>query len=187
MSEEERKEDQQKKKPSNLTVKNIFIIVLVIISIPIIILYLPLYGIWYLIYSFWLSLRVRIQWYPKGKKMLFVYSNSPNWKEYLENNILPNISENAVIINWSERSKWHWKNKPLELKIFKHWTGVFRYIHISSRKKKWYGEEFNPIAITFVPWWRVEVFRFWRAFRDFKHGKDKKLRELENQMFEILK
>ena len=65
MSEEERKEDQQKNEASNLTTKDIFrvavSIIVIIICIPIIILYLLLYGIWYLIYSNWIVLRVRIQ------------------------------------------------------------------------------------------------------------------------------
>jgi len=185
MREEERKEDQQKNEASNLTIKDIFYIAVFIIFLPLYILFYLLYGVWYLIYRRWLVLRVRKQWYPQGKKMLFVYSNSPNWKEYIEENILTKISEKAVIINWSERSKWSWENKPLELKIFKYWTGVIRHFDIKG-KKKWDGKEFNPIAITFVPWWRVKVIRFWQAFKDYKHGKDKKLKELENKLFKIL-
>jgi hypothetical protein len=164
-----------------------FCAILFIILIPLILVILLLYCIWNFICGFWLKLLVRKHWHPQGKNMLFVYSNSPNWKEYIEENILTKISGNAVIINWSERSKWDWTNKPLELRIFNHWTGVFRYIHTGSGRNKWDGREFNPIAITFVPWWRVKVVRFWQAFKDYKHGKDKKLKELENQLFEILK
>jgi len=117
--------------------------------------------------------------------MLFVYSNSPNWKEYIEANILPRISSYAVVINWSERSKWEWEKKPLEFKVFQHWTGVRRYFF--KAKKKWDGREFNPVAIIFVPWWRRTVLRFWQAFKDFKHGNKKSLTNLESRFFEIIK
>ena len=116
--------------------------------------------------------------------MLFVYSNSPNWKEYIEDNILPKISEKAIVVNWSERNEWDWEDKALELRIFQHWTGLSRYFQ--KGKKKWDGREFNPIAITFVPWCRVKVFRFWKPFKDYKHGKDKKLKELESKLYKTL-
>lgn len=160
------------------------IIILFIIFLPLIIPLGLLYYIWNRIYGFWLKLLVKRCWYPKGKRLLFVYSNSPNWKEYIENNILNFISKKAVVINWSERSEWNWKYKKLELKIFKHWTGLYRYFQ--KGKKKWYGRDFNPIAIIFIPWRKVTVIRFWQAFKDFKHGKDKKLKDLEKQLFSIL-
>ena len=161
--------------------------ILLIILIPLILVILLLHCIWHFICGLWLKLLVKKHWYPQGKNMLFVYSNSPNWKEYIEENLLSKISKNAVIINWSERSEWDWTKKPLELRVFRHWTGVYSYIQMSCGKKRWDGREFNPLAITFVPWWRVEVFRFWQAFKDYKHGKDKHLKELESRLFDILK
>lgn len=116
--------------------------------------------------------------------MLFVYSDSPNWKEYIESNILPKISSHSIIINWSERDNWNWTRKPLELKIFKEWSGIQKYFF--KDKKKWDGREFNPIAITFIPWWKRKVFRFWQPFKDFKHGKEKTLKDLESKLFRIL-
>ncbi len=144
-----------------------------------------IYGIWWIIYGTYLSFLVRSRWHPQGKYMLFVYSNSPNWKEYIETNILSRISTHAVVINWSDRSEWDWEKKPLELKVFQHWTEIRRYFFKS--KKRWDGSEFNPIVITFIPWWRRKVLRFWQPFKDFKHGKEKPLKELEAELFEILK
>ena len=73
-----------------------------------------------------IKLGVLLRWYPKGKSLLFVYSDSPNWKEYIKTNILPNIERRAVILNWSKRSDWSWNklNKPLELRVFQHWGKV---------------------------------------------------------------
>ena len=167
------------------SLKEFFLVLGIIPLIPLLLGIGIISGIWWIICGTWLGFLVRLRWYPQGKYMLFVYSNSPNWKEYIEANILPRISSYAVVINWSERSKWEWEKKPLEFKVFQHWTGVRRYFF--KGKKKWDGREFNPIAIIFVPWWRRKVLRFWQAFKDFKHGKKKSLTNLEAQFFEIIK
>lgn len=139
--------------------------------------------VWRLIWGTWLGLRVKSQWYPQGKRMLFVYSNSPNWKEYIETNILPKIASQATVLNWSERSQW--KDKSLEIQVFQHWASVKKYFW--RGKTKWDGAEFNPIAITFIPWWKRRVFRFWQPFKDFKHGKEQSLKKLEVELFQVLK
>ena len=157
---------------------------LFIVILPLIPFLILGYFIWRLIWGTWLGFLVKSQWYPQGKYMLFVYSISPNWKEYIETNILPRISAHAMIINWSDRNQWNWKKKPLEFRVFKHWTGVIEYSF--KGKKKWDGNEFCPVAITFIPWWRRKIFRFWQPFKDFKHGKEKPLKELEAQLFKIL-
>lgn len=72
----------------------------------------------------------------------------------------------------------------MELSVFKHWTGVKRYFYLG--RKKWDGEEFNPIAIVFKPWWKPKIFRFWKAFKDHKHGNEEKLKALENKFFNVL-
>jgi len=167
------------------SIKEIFVALICVLIIPFIPVILTLAGIYWIIRTTWLILLVRLTWYPQQKYMLFVYSNSPNWKEYLESNILPRISTHAVVINWSDRSNWDWSGIPLELKVFKHWSGVSRYF--LEGKWKWDGEAYNPIAITFLPWWRPRVFRFWQAFKDFKHGKDRNLKKLEAKLFHVLK
>lgn len=166
------------------TIKDILLVTLAIALIPILILLIPFFVIYMIVSGLWFRLLVKLKWHPQKKYLLFVYSNSPNWKEYIESNILPKISPYAVIINWSERSDWDWKKKPLELKIFKRWTGVQRYFF--KGKKRWDGKEFNPVAITFLPWWKCKVFRFWLPFRDFKHGKEKPLKDMETKLFKVL-
>ena len=131
----------------------------------------------------WLGFQVRQKWFPKRKFLLFVYSDSPSWKEYIEQNIIPKISSKATIINWSERSQWEWKG-TLELKVFRHWTGVSQYF--DRGRKKWNGKEFCPAAVVFNPWWKPKVIRFWQAFKDFKHGKDFGLKKCEKDFFDLV-
>jgi len=128
--------------------------------------------------------KVKINWIDKGKNALFVYSNSPNWKDYIEENILPKISQKSHVLNWSERSQWDWNKKSLELRVFKNWAGVERYtVKEFKRKIRWSGEEYNPIAIIFEPWQKPKVLKFWKPFKDFKHGNEKSLKEMEDELF----
>jgi hypothetical protein len=103
-----------------------------------------------------------IVWSPRGRRVLFVYSDSPVWKEYVETNILPRLPKSAVILNWSQRSRW----RSVDLAVW-----LFRF----------YGgwREYNPLALVIRPLRGPRVFRFWRAFRDFKHGKVETLQRLE--------
>lgn len=50
--------------------------------------------------------RFRVVWRPKGKDVLLVYSNSPHWQRYVEENWMPRWGHRAVVLNWSERSGW---------------------------------------------------------------------------------
>ena len=42
--------------------------------------------------------------------------------------------------------------------------------------------EFNPLAIVFPERGLVQVIRFWQAFRDYKHGKERALRAAEAEL-----
>ena len=162
-----------------------------ILSTLLIVIFFPLLIIIWIIHDFYLFLKgkilchvIKLKWFPRGKNMLFVYSDSPNWKGYIEKNIIPKIEKNAIIINWSERSQWNNKRQSLEVLVFKHWARVSSYSF--NGKKKWRGEEFNPIAIVFIPWNKPEIFKFWQAFKNFKHGKDKTLKKIESDLFQKL-
>jgi|GEM_PF-2809985 len=94
------------------------------------------------IYRFVLHLCVVIFWLRRGKRILFVYSDSPNWKEYIEGNILPRIVDQAVVLNWSERSRWE-RGSSLAAFCFR------AYSH---------GSDFNPMAVVFRPSQRRQSF-----------------------------
>ena len=48
---------------------------------------------------------VWIRWSLTGTRVLFVYSNSPVWQSYIENNIVPRLPPKSVVLNWSEELK----------------------------------------------------------------------------------
>lgn len=129
-----------------------------------------------------------------GRRGIIVYSSSPNWQTYIETHWLPALADQAVILNWSERATWA-ERHPFEQRVFRRYGGE---------------REFNPLAIIFRPRRRfatlrawldgirrldpsgmfapnardTEVVRFYQAFRDYRHGKDRLLRAKETAMFE---
>jgi len=102
----------------------------------------------------------------RGTNTVFVTSDSPNWNEYIQDNIIDRIRAGAIVLNWSEHA--HWKRFSLPVRIFFHFAG---------------STEFNPIAIVFRPFHRTRVFRFWQPFKDHKHGKVEPLKEMEKEFF----
>jgi hypothetical protein len=108
----------------------------------------------WLVVTLAIYLAVWVSWLPRSKSILFVYSDSPSWYDYVETNILPAIKDRAVILNWSQRSQWP-RFGSLAVLAFKHFGGY---------------REFNPMGIVFHPFRRAKVFRFWQPFKDYKHG-----------------
>ena len=131
--------------------------------LPLAVLALAAYGVAALL----LHLALWLVWVPFGRRVLFVYSDSPLWQEYVEHNILPRLPSGSVVLNWSKRR--HWSRWTLA-----YWT--FRFF--GGRR------EFNPIAVVVRPLRWSRVFRFWRAFRDFKHGRREPLTRLEREFLE---
>jgi hypothetical protein len=105
----------------------------------------------------------------RGKFIIFVYSNSPNWKSYIEANILPQIQDHAILLNWSDRGQW--KKTEWAVQAFHHWGGQ---------------ENFNPLAIVFCNLVDVRIIRFYSAFHDFKHGKVIPLQKAEAQLLDLV-
>lgn len=128
-----------------------------------------LYMILKFLYSLWLRLSFYCKWIKKGKNIIFVYSDSPNWKIYVEENILPKLESSCITLNWSERSKWKDDNL-LESRIFYHWGGY---------------NDYNPMAIIFISFFKVKTVRFYEAFKEYKHGKDVLLNQRLQELFDI--
>jgi hypothetical protein len=115
--------------------------------------------------------RFRAIWGTQGRDLLLVYSNSPHWQRYIEAAWLPKWGHRAVVLNWSERRQWG-RPAPPEVALFRAFAG---------------GTEFNPLAIVVPARGRhVHVVRFWRAFRDFKHGKNRLLQAAEEELARLL-
>ena len=140
-----------------------------IVVLPILLLALP-----FLAVGAWFDRRKRRRlqrefqnrWGGQGKRLLLVYSNSPNWQAHIEANWLPQLESIAVVLNWSERGTWA-ERHSFEADVFRTWAG---------------DREFNPLAIIIPADGPVRVIRFWQAFRDYKHGKDRTLRAAEAEL-----
>ena len=111
--------------------------------------------------------RFRAAWGVHGKDLLLVYSNSPHWQQYIEETWLPRWGHRAVVLNWSERSTWKGSARA-EVELFRAFAG---------------DREFNPLGIAVPQQGRhARVVRFWRAFREHKHGKARLLIEREAEL-----
>jgi hypothetical protein len=112
-----------------------------------------------------LYMLVWVLWLPRGKDTLFVYSNSPIWGEYMREQVLPMVQERAVVLNWSERSKWRKWSFPAH--VLRSFGG---------------GQEFNPMVVLFRPFRRAQTFRFWSAFKRWKSGDTEPVERLRNEL-----
>ena len=72
------------------------------------------------------------------------------------------------MLNWSERKKWKFSLATL---AFRHFGG---------------DREFNPMGLIFRPFRWVKTFRFFKPFRDLKHGKPDALQKMEAEFFAAL-
>jgi hypothetical protein len=121
-----------------------------------------------LLWHFGLLFALWTFWRTRGRSILFVYSDSPSWREHIEQSFLPRLEGKAIILNWSERAKW--KNS-LTVFAFNHWGDK---------------REFNPLGVVFRPFRRPRVFRFHQPFLDFKHGKPGVLARMEAEFFGLV-
>jgi hypothetical protein len=122
----------------------------------------------YVLAGLLLHMAVWCIWCTRGRDVLLVYSDSPIWQTYVEEQLLPKLRHRAVILNWSERRTWR---RTLAVTLF-HFFGGSR--------------EFNPMAIAFRPFRMARSFRFYKPFRDFKHGKPESVTLLTEQLFVYL-
>ena len=134
---------------------------LILVVAPLAIMYFIVAGI---------SLRVIIWswWCPRGRSILFVYSNSPIWHDHVEEHIVPHLGERAVVLNWSERKRWR---ISLARMAFHHFGGYRR---------------FNPLGVVFRPFGRTRTFRFWQPFQDLKHGHPEALHKMESEFLGLI-
>ncbi len=103
----------------------------------------------------------------KGKFILFVYSDSSNWKDYIETKILPRIETRSIVLNRSKRREWETR-MSFETKVFNHWAG---------------SGEFTPMALILPLIGKVKVIRLWQPSQHSKSKKDGISREAEKALF----
>ena len=151
--------------PKWLVVLGVILSPLLIVVIPAILL-LALFA--YLTSTVCLHIIIWSWWCIRGNDILFVYSDSPIWHDYVEQRILPHLGERAVVLNWSQRKRWR-----LSL-------ARMAFYHFGSYR------QFNPLGVVFRPFRRTRIFRFWQPFRDFKHGNPEALHKIETEFFGLI-
>jgi hypothetical protein len=122
-------------------------------------------------YRFWLKVRFWLRHGRKGRAILFVYSDSSNWKDHIETKILPRLEACSVILNWSKRREWE-SSMGFEASLFEQWAG---------------RGEFTPTAILFPLLGKVKVFRLWEGSGNSKQGKNKVSKAAEQSLFVAVK
>ena len=144
-------------------------LVLLLLLSPLLLPLLVVLVVAWLVGALALHFLILILWLPAGRRVLFVYSNSPTWKRHIEAEVLPRLPSTAAVLNWSERSQWpRWS---LSVWLFRFYAG---------------NRAYNPLAIVICPWRGPKLFRFWRAFRDSKRGNVEPLRALEASFFQSI-
>ena len=123
-----------------------------------------------LAYRFLLRLVFEVLVAAKGRRILFFYSRSPVWQDYVERNWLPRLADHAMVLNWSDRASWkgRWS---FAVWVFRHWAP---------------RDNFNPMAIVFPPFRPAKRVGCYYAFRDWKHGNQQALQDAEKQLFTYL-
>jgi len=143
------------------------LLMLIVLS-PIIIPLLIFTLLYHLIAGSFLYVAAWCCWCARGRYVLFVYSDSPIWHDYVEAHILPRLGDRAVVLNWSHRSRWR---RTLSVLAFRYFGG---------------SHSFNPMAVVFRPLRFTKTFRFYEPFRDFKHGKTESVAKMERELYDLL-
>ena len=140
-------------------------VALIVLLLPLVIVCAVAAALLFLAWSVCLHIAIWTWWCLRGRDVLFVYSDSPIWREYIETRVLPFLGPRATVLNWSHRKRW---SLSLSRMAFYHFGG--------SRR-------FNPLAVVFKPFHRTRTFRFWEPFREYKHGRPAALQALQQEFF----
>lgn len=140
-----------------------------VLAISLLIIFSPIVIIAVILHLLWGAILYIVIWTTWRKQnILFVYSDSPTWKDYIEKEILPYIQERAITLNWSERKSW--KNS----------LAVFAFRYFGGYKN------FNPMALVFRPFHFVKGYRFFEAFKDLKYGNPQRVEKIKAEFFEMI-
>jgi len=151
------------------TMRRFLEILIVILLLPLLIPIAFLALTTWLVHGVLLNVLVWICWCTRGTNLLLVYSDSPVWHDYIEENLIPRLPESTIVLNWSQRRTWRWYSLPVM---------VLRYFGGTR--------EFNPMIVAFRPFRWATTFRFFQAFKDYKHGKQQTLVSMERDLFAYL-
>ena len=97
---------------------DLFGLLLFIVLLPIIIPLLVIALALHLLAGLFLYVVIWCRWCLNGRYVLFVYSDSPIWHDYVEEHILPRLGESAIVLNWSQRKRWRLTMDVLAFRYF---------------------------------------------------------------------
>jgi len=120
---------------------------------PIVLLLLPVLaarGLVHLAYSATLH---GLVWVRFERFVVFVYSDSPKWKDHVESHILPALPAGAMVINRS----CPWSASSLAGRVFRHFGGQ---------------REYSPIGMVIDRGALVRRFRFYTPYLSARKGDD---------------
>ena len=95
---------------------------LIVVSLPLILVCVVAYLLWWSVWDTILRLWFWRRHAARGRPVLFIYSESPNWQTHIESNILPRIRERSVVLNWSQRKEWP-DRSTWEARFVRHFAG----------------------------------------------------------------
>lgn len=101
------------------------------------------------------------------RDLLIVSTDSPHCAPHIETRWLPRWQERAVVLNRSRP----WRHEQPEARLWSVLGGSL---------------EHTPLAVVVPAHGRVRVIRFWRAFRDYTHGKPARLLAAEQALSSAL-
>jgi hypothetical protein len=133
----------KRKTPWLLFLIGIILFLLGIIFSPLLLVLFLVLVVLYFVKAICLHIIIWSWWCARRRDILFVYSDSPIWHDYIEQNILPYLGNRAFVLNWSQRKRWHFS---LTRMAFYHFGGEHR--------------EFIPLGVVFRPFRRTRTFRF---------------------------
>ena len=102
-----------------------------------------------------------------GKDLLLVYTDSAHWRPYIEQYWLSRWADRTVALNRSRP----WTSDQLEARLWRQVAGTLNH---------------TPIAIVIPARGSIVVVRLFAAFRDYKHGKERRLRDAERELEKAL-
>jgi|SRR4026207_2397643 len=143
-------------------------LVVVVALLPVLLAFAVVAALAFAVSSACVHVTVWTWWCLRGRDILFVYSDSPIWCDYVERHFLPYLGDRAVVLNWSQRKQWRFSVARLAF----HHFGRYR--------------QFNPLAVVFRPFHRTRTFRFWEPFKEFKHGQPAALQRMELEFFSLI-
>ncbi len=125
-------------------IRNWVIIPVLILVIPL----LPFIFLYRVIEKFVLFLAWQYKHRQHGREFLVIYSESSKWSNYFKTEVVPLLTNRAVVVNTTENSKWK-ASRSVERRAHLHWGG---------------DKDHTPLILMFPKVGRVRCFRFHQEF-----------------------